>query len=381
MGANGAEPRRDGPAAAAGLAAARVPLGVVTALGLVDLAWGRSGVLIGFLLVGPLLAAVFVGPLGTALVGLYATAAGLGLGAPNGIWGSLDHLLRVLAVAVASGLAVWAARHRVSREHQLLRLHRVAETAQQAILRPVPATVGPVRLATRYVSATPDANIGGDLVEVADTPQGVRLVVGDVRGKGLAGVRLAAVTLGSFREAAFGEPTLEGVARVMNGAVQRYGGPEDFVTALLVEVSADGSARQLNCGHCPPLLVRRGQVTVLDDPDAEPPLGLDPRARARPLGVGAGDRLLLHTDGLVEARDGAGSFFALADVAPECLSLLSPDDALDALLARLRAHVGEDLADDIALVLVEVLGRSLQPSDAECGGGALKDGTDDGRYL
>jgi hypothetical protein len=51
-------------------------------------------------------------------------------------------------------------------------------------------------------------------------------------------------------------------------------GPEDFVTAVVVQVVTDGSAVVLNCGHPPPLLVRAGQATRLDPPEPAPPLGL-----------------------------------------------------------------------------------------------------------
>jgi hypothetical protein len=77
----------------------------------------------------------------------------------------------------------------------------VAEVAQRAILRPIPARLGAMSFATRYLSAAEEALIGGDFYDAAFTPHGLRLITGDVRGKGLPAVQLASVVLGCFREA------------------------------------------------------------------------------------------------------------------------------------------------------------------------------------
>jgi sigma-B regulation protein RsbU (phosphoserine phosphatase) len=121
-----------------------------------------------------------------------------------------------------------------------------------------------------------------------ETPHGVRLLVGDVRGKGLDAVRLAGVVLGSFRDAAQDRPDLAQVAAALDRSVTRAIGLEDFVTAVLVQVATDGSAIVVNCGHPAPLLVRAGQATELDPPEPAPPLGAGsaPGAAAAAVGVG-----------------------------------------------------------------------------------------------
>ena len=65
----------------------------------------------------------------------------------------------------------------------------VAEVVQRAILAPPPPRAGPVALSARYLSAAKEAQVGGDLYEVVRGPSSVRLLVGDVRGKGLSAVR------------------------------------------------------------------------------------------------------------------------------------------------------------------------------------------------
>lgn len=254
-------------------------------------------------------------------------------------------------MAAVGGLSVWAARRRQEREEALVRMTRVAEVAQGTILRPVPAACGPVALAARYVSASAEALVGGDLYDVAETPAGVRLVVGDVRGKGLEAVRLAAAVLGSFRHAAFDQEHLTDVAAALDATVVRTGGPEDFVTAVLVEVGTDGTATVANCGHPPPLRVGPWGVALLEVPPAFPlGLGSEPHVAVCPLAPG--ERLLLYTDGLAEARDERGAFLPL-EAAAAALVGVGLEDALDRLLARLRDHVGSGFADDLALMLVE----------------------------
>jgi hypothetical protein len=236
---------------------------------------------LGLLVGPPILAASFVGPKRTVAVGLVALAAAIGYGRAVGVdllAGSQG--VPVVAIGVATVLSGVVARVRVEREGQLRAVTRVAEVAQRALLGGVPPALGSLRLAVLYASASAEASIGGDFYEALETPHGVRLLVGDVRSKGLDAVRLAGVVLGSFRDAAQDHPDLAQVTAALDRSVTRAIGPEDFVTAVLVQVLGDGSAIVVNCGHPAPLLVRAGQATELDPPEPAPPLGLG-RAQSR----------------------------------------------------------------------------------------------------
>jgi phosphoserine phosphatase RsbU/P len=263
-------------------------------------------------------------------------------------------VFRCLALAGAGGGAVWLASLRTSREERLRRMTHVAHVAQRAVIRAVPPHLGNVDLAARYISATEEALIGGDLFEVALSPYGVRMVVGDVRGKGLPAVEVASTVLSTFRVSAFQEPHLTGLAARLDEAVrreiERTGDEEDFVTAVLVEIREGGGSTVVSCGHHPPLLL--GESPRPLRVQENPPLGLGPaehhaRARWTP-----GTRLLLYTDGLVEARDAEGRFFPLDAHVGE-LGEGDLETALDALVQRLMEHAGGRLADDLALLLVE----------------------------
>ncbi|MBA2558961.1 MAG: serine/threonine-protein phosphatase [Propionibacteriales bacterium] len=301
----------------------------------------------------PILAATAVSVRRTLLVAVLATGFSFLLGPLGSPPGSRDWVVRAIFCAVISAVAVLSAANRVRRERQLVRMTVIAQAAQQAVLRALPTSVGPVELAGRYVSATADALVGGDLYEVTSTPHGVRMIVGDVRGKGLEAVQLAATVLGAFRQAAVEQPDLTAVVKAMDAVVSAVTGDEDFVTVALVQVGVDGRVDVVSCGHHPPLLLGpNGAVTLLDTGPETTPLGLDPEPAVMSMRWAPGTRLLAYTDGLVEARNPAGEFFSLLDHAGT-LATGALQDALDALVAELHVHTGRRLRDDMALLLVE----------------------------
>lgn len=155
-----------------------------------------------------------------------------------------------------------------------------------------------------------------------DTPHGVRVIVGDVRGKGMGAVAAVAVVIGAFREAAEQEATLEAVAQRLERALAREGmrregldAFEGFTTAVLAEIPrGDGVIRILNRGHPEPLLLRGdGRLCVLSASEPALPLGMGDLGvwpdRADEAEFPPGAMLLLYTDGLSEARDIRGEFY------------------------------------------------------------------------
>jgi sigma-B regulation protein RsbU (phosphoserine phosphatase) len=320
---------------------------------LVDVLVPGSAILISVLIVGPLLAAMNLGGGQTAVAGAYSLVLAIVLGIPDGIFASGDHLVLCLVIAVGGGFCALLAARRTQSEQELARMTRVAEVAQQAILRPVPARVGGVLFAARYLSATQEALIGGDFYDVAASPYGLRVVVGDVKGKGVDAVRLASLVLGSFRGAAFIHRDLVEVASDLDRSIAGHLGDEDFVTAVMVEFGQGGSLEMVNCGHPPPLLLHNGSAELLSSPSPSTPLGLRPSPVAQRLTLAPSDRLLLYTDGLVEARAADGHFFDLNGEATRALAARSLSEALDDLVKRVLDHVGGHLDDDMALVLAQ----------------------------
>jgi phosphoserine phosphatase RsbU/P len=91
------------------------------------------------------------------------------------------------------------------------------------------------------------------------------------------------------------------------------------------------------------------------------PLGLDPAPTVQRFALAPTDRLLLYTDGLVEARAPDGRQFKLDGQVEAVLAASSLGAALDRLVGRLLDHAGGRLDDDLALVLAQprlLLGRT-----------------------
>ncbi|WP_410810515.1 PP2C family protein-serine/threonine phosphatase [Micromonospora sp. 067-2] len=338
------------PGSRAGLGAALVLLAIVSA---VELADGRQAHYVALLAAAPILAASLASWSVVLGVGTAATLIGAGFAVvePKSF---LVTSVNVVAVALVTGLAVAVASMRQRQAEQIGELSKLASVAQQAVLRPLGPQVGMLSVAGRYISSTATAQIGGDLYEAIDTPYGVRMIIGDVRGKGLDAVRLASIVLGSYRHVAYERADLRAVVADLDRAVARNVGDEDFVTAALVE-ERGGTLTIVNCGHPPPLLLRRGAVIPLEPPAPAPPLGFMPVVRPRVERLEPGDRLLLFTDGLGEARRD-GEFFPTADRAWRLLGHGTVADGLASLETALVEWVHGRLDDDIALVLMEYVG-------------------------
>ncbi|GGR09422.1 PP2C family protein-serine/threonine phosphatase [Streptomyces netropsis] len=318
----------------------------------------------------PALAAAMWPVLPTVLLGTVCFLLMIGLSLVFPGLGAWYTVAGIVAVTVA---AAYGSHVRLQREQSLFQVRLVADAAQQVVLSPMPRRFGGIEIESLYLAAAAEARIGGDFYEVADTRFGVRLLIGDVRGKGLPAVGAAAAVVNSFREAAYAEPDLGGIARRLEASSTRYSTafpPEDlmerFTTAVLVEIPhEDDLIRVLNCGHPPPLVLGREGLRVLN-PTAPSPLlnladligdhySIDTFAFAR------GDQLLLYTDGVTEARARNGEFFPLADWMSR-QTPVQPRELLDGLHRDLLHYSSRGLDDDIAALAVH-LHKSPDPID------------------
>ncbi|MER6545459.1 PP2C family protein-serine/threonine phosphatase [Streptomyces sp. NPDC001250] len=344
-----------------------IALALIVAITVTDIGIGTSVHLGPLLVIAPTLTASFAGPRLTALVGALAQAALVIISVFHGGLTTTNHVAQLIALAVLSALVVFITYVRERRARELSRVRSVAETAQWILLRPPPRRIGPLRVAWLYLAAEEEAQIGGDLLAVAraDHPC-TRVLIGDVRGHGLASIGEASVVMGAFREGAHRYASLPELVTAVEDSVCRnleevadtaHDVDEHFITAIMVDIPDQGpQAEMLNCGHPPPLLVRGDQVTVLYSRRPAPPLGLCAlcirKDSTDPFTLEPGDMLLLYTDGVIEARSPAGAFYPLAERVA-AFPPSSPDALLHHIHRDLLAHTGGRLTDDAAFLIIE----------------------------
>ncbi|WP_235458965.1 PP2C family protein-serine/threonine phosphatase [Streptomyces olivochromogenes] len=313
------------------------------------------------LVISPAITASFAGPWLTGLIGFLAVAAQGYIGWHFHVLFSRNVLVQILALAVLSALIVFFCVMRERHRRQLAQVRSVAEATQHALLWPLPGQIGPVQIACLYLAAEDEAQIGGDLYAATYIDSCVRVMIGDVRGKGLSAIGEAALLIGAFREAAHQHTTLPALAAALEQSADRnlahleVDGEEGerFATVLLVEMPDEGPViRVVSCGHPPPLLLSHGSAVTIPVHPA-PPLGVSGSVPVDytldVFSLAPGDTLLLYTDGVIEARDATGTFYQLTQRAARW-SGSSPEALLHHLRRDLLAHAGGRLHDDAALV-------------------------------
>ncbi len=340
-----------------------LPGALLLAAIVVDLAWSTVSTF-PFLAAASVVAAPMVSLAGTIAIGVAATLAALGLVLIHSDAGDLFTRTDFIGLATIGILTVVAGvlNRLFAREREQLRTSRqVAEAVQRAVLPVTPDRVRGLAVATRYRAAQEEALVGGDLYAVHDTPYGLRLVIGDVRGKGMQAVAMVNTLLGTFHAAALQVPDLSDVVRGVELQLQDVKNRqddavnEDFATALVAEIAPDHSElRMANRGHPTPLMVHEGTVTLLEPEEPSLPLGLGdltgPDVPVDRFDLPPGATLVMFTDGITEARDRSGAFF---DPVPSLADPLPPDPGavLDTMLAALARHT-EKLDDDAAALAI-----------------------------
>lgn len=211
-----------------------------------------------------------------------------------------------------------------------------------------------------YRSATANVAIGGDLYDWFLTDRGqLGVAVGDVSGKGMQAASRSAMAVHSLRALALPGASPHVMAQMLNQILAGQLASESFVTLVYLRIDvATAAVEFVLAGHPPPILVRGPAVEVVDVP-ADLPLGVHDHGTfaLRQMRLEPGDRVVLYTDGVTEAREGGiGALFELGGL----VDLLagagdwSPQRIADAVWAGVQAFTSGDTTDDCAVV---VLGR------------------------
>jgi hypothetical protein len=179
-----------------------------------------------------------------------------------------------------------------------------ARTMQQVLIPDEVLEVPGFQVESAY---KPAGEVGGDFFQIIPTQGGSTLVVlGDVSGKGLQAAMTVSLTVGMVRALA---NVADSPAKLMAEPNQRLQGQVHggFVTCMALRLDAGGSCLISSAGHPPPFLNQR-EIELT----GSLPLGLTSSAVYGETFVQlrGGDRFVLYTDGLIEARNYAGELFS-----------------------------------------------------------------------
>ena len=234
-----------------------------------------------------------------------------------------------------------------------------------------PLTFGTERVVISGLLA-PAYDVGGDAFDYALNGNLLHIAVFDAVGHGLQASLLANLAVSCYRNSRRAGLDLAAAASAIDAALDDLFGGERFVTALLGQLDIDtGVLRWINAGHPAALLLREAQVVKELQGAPALPLGLNGLTAGTsgwPISTEAlqpGDRLLLLTDGVDEARNEHGEFFGRARLAEfaakeAATGLATPEVMRRLQQAMLRHQVGQ-LQDDATMLFVEWLtGRGQQ---------------------
>jgi serine phosphatase RsbU (regulator of sigma subunit) len=342
-----------------------VALGMIAGILVAGFALPKSQHLGSLMVIVPATTAALAGTRMTALIAVLSCVSALALDAYDGLLNTSIFAVHLLAIVLVSGFVIAFRRLRERNITELTELRTVSDTVQRVLLRPLPSRVGDVRIEAIYHASHPYALVGGDLYAAARSAAGLRIVIGDVKGKGLPAVDDAAALLGAFRGAPHKALTLPQLVAELENSMRTHfegsaltdGDPgERFITMLVLEIpDGKGAISMINCGHPAPYLILPEGSRLVPPGRPSPPIGLN-SLRAEDYAVdtfplGKKGTILLYTDGAIEARDGAGRFYDLGGRVATWTAE-EPGDLLRYVLDGLADHVGGEmrLDDDVAMV-------------------------------
>ncbi|MFD1912650.1 PP2C family protein-serine/threonine phosphatase [Halodurantibacterium flavum] len=249
-----------------------------------------------------------------------------------------------------------ALHERLKDAYRQLKIDLEAAAVVQATLLPPPARLGGVAF---YSYFRPSRYIAGDTFDVVRRPDGrISFFEIDVAGHGAPAALISVASHHSITQAVLQRQPGQSLGDLAASVNKDW--PESFpyFTMILGEIDpAAGTGRLVQAGHPAPLLIGRGgDVRQLGDGGL--PVGIIPHATYDEIAFdfAAGDRLLLYSDGLIEAEDAGGRFFTEERLVEIVTTHATSSTAalIEALDLALRSWRGSgSLDDDVTIVILE----------------------------
>jgi serine phosphatase RsbU (regulator of sigma subunit) len=207
-------------------------------------------------------------------------------------------------------------------------------------------------------ASTPSLQVGGDYYDVRRIgAAGWSAIIADVSGKGVSSALLASFLQGAFLVASAEHLASEAFASRLSQLLFERTGGEKYATLFYCTLSETGLLRWTNAGHCSPLLVRGGEI-LCELSATGMPAGLlgDGQFGCSSTELRPGDKLLVFTDGVVDARNPAREQFGmkrLRQAVREACASTGPDLLRHVLEATETFADGVEFGDDLTAMVLE----------------------------
>lgn len=228
--------------------------------------------------------------------------------------------------------------------------------AAELIWQLLPPPTGGTETFTVSGWVMPTETVGGDAFDYALSERAVSVAVFDAMGHGQVAGLAAATAVSAYRSARRNGNDLPAQARAVDDAVAQAFPDGTFVTGVLAEIDlSSGALRYLCAGHPAPMVLRAGKVVRRLERALRAPFGVSDELPIAEERLEPGDWLVLHTDGITEARDQHGELFGerrLQDLLErEAAGVQPPAETVRRISRAVLAHQGGDLRDDATIVL------------------------------
>jgi hypothetical protein len=267
------------------------------------------------------------------------------------------------AVADAIGLLlgyITVAADRWTDEFHVARRRQNMDLAAEAQWDSLPLAAFSTSRVALAGALEPAYEIAGDLFDYACGRAHLAACILDGMGHGVTSARLSDLALVAYRNARRSGKDLGAQASFVHETLARGFDREGFVTGqmLWVDLGRPGQSLIVNAGHPPPYLHRGHDDPVTLELHINYPFGMpfENRLRTQELELRSGDRLVLYSDGVIEARPDGGEVFGEERLAEEMVAVrdFPPREAARRIISAVRRHRAADLTDDATLLMVDI---------------------------